>query len=270
MKLTLAVSLILVELGTGVLWLLPLVPMTEVRRSFFVFHSMLAGVCFALATGLHLVVLDSRTTGLGLLAATLLCAVSFGVARLDKLHPARWLHLAAGGVALAFGIVGSLLALAGTMRAAHGADAIPAALVVVWIASAVLGALLLGAAHDAMALGHWYLISRNLSFSYLVRITKALLGIIAARTIFLVVALALFPVVAPSFGESYRFHLFSTNGDLMFFLMRVLWGLLLPALLAVMAWRCAVGKANMAATGLLYLCEFCVLFGELFAAYLLV
>lgn len=269
MKLTLAVSLILVELGTGVLLLLPLVPMTEVRRSFFSFHSMLAGVCFALAAGMHLVELDSRTTGLGLLAATFLCAVNFGVARLDKLHLARWLHLAAGAVALAFGIVGSLLALAGTMRAAHGADAIPAALVGIWIASALLGALLLGAVHDAMALGHWYLISRNLSFSYLIRITKVLLGTIGVRTIFLVVALVVVPLVAPLFGGQYRYHLFSVSGDLMFFLMRVLWGLLLPALLAVMAWRCAVGKANMAATGLLYLCEVSVLFGELFAAYLL-
>jgi hypothetical protein len=73
-------------------------------------------------------------------------------------------------------------------------------------------------------------------------------------------------------AESYEFvsQLFSTNGNLMFFVMRVLWGLVLPFALAFMSWRCAVGKANQAATGLLYLCEVSVLFGELFAAYLMI
>jgi hypothetical protein len=44
----------------------------------------------------------------------------------------------------------------------------------------------------------------------------------------------------------------------------------LPLVLAVMVLRCANDKANQPATGLLYVMEISVLFGELFAAYLLI
>jgi hypothetical protein len=52
--------------------------------------------------------------------------------------------------------------------------------------------------------------------------------------------------------------------------MRVLWGLILPLVLGLLAIGCAQQKANQAATGMLYVTEISVLFGELFAAYLLI
>jgi hypothetical protein len=93
---------------------------------------------------------------------------------------------------------------------------------------------------------------------------------IGIRALLMIVFLVVLPQIAPLCSQQYLPQLWSVNGNLMFFLMRVAWGLVLPLILAFMAWRCAVGKANQAATGLLYLCEVSVLFGELFAAYLMV
>ena len=44
-----------------------------------------------------------------------------------------------------------------------------------------------------------------------------------------------------------------------------LWGLALPLVLGLMVLRCAMEKDSQPATGLLYVMEICVLFGELFS-----
>jgi hypothetical protein len=270
MKLTVAIALNLTELGAGVLLLLPLVPISEVRRSFFTFHSMLAAIAFALAGGLHLVELHSPLIAAGLGAAMLVSVASFGTVVAEKFAVTRLLHLLAALLGIAFGLIGSIYTLASRMGAAQGAGIVTASLIGVWMISALMGAALLGNTHNAMTLGHWYLISRNLSFGYLIRITKVLMAVIGIRALLLIVFLLLLPQIAPLYTQQYLQQLWSANGNLMFFLMRVAWGLVLPLILAFMAWRCAVGKANQAATGLLYLCEVSVLFGELFAAYLMV
>lgn len=270
MKLSLSIALILVELGGGVLLLLPLVPIHDVKKSFFTFNGTLAAVCFAIAAGVYHSVLNSTQAMAGLLAATAICAASFGTAQMEKTSVTRGLHVLGALVAIGFGLVAPICGMANQMRAAQGADVIPTLLVVCWVVSALLGALLLGNVHNAMALGHWYLISRNLSFGYLIRITKVLLAVLSIRTCVLILVLIAMPHIAPLHSQGYMSQLFAVSGDLMFFLMRVMWGLALPVVLAVMSWRCAVGKANQAATGLLYLCEVSVLFGELFAAYLMI
>lgn len=270
MKLTFAIALILAELGVGVLLMLPLIPIGEVRKSFFTFHSMLAAVCFALAAGVNHFELDSMVPALGLSGATVISIASFAGAHMEKAVLTRALHGLAALVGFVFGIVLTVIALGERIDATHGLKVTEAILVVVWTAGALLGAVLLGTTHNAMGLGHWYLISRNLSFAHLIRVSKILLGIIGVRTLLLVAVLLALPHIAPLFSQPYLNRLYSVNGDLMFFLMRILWGLGLPAMLALMSWRCAVGRANQAATGLLYLCEVSVLFGELFAAYLMV
>jgi hypothetical protein len=47
-------------------------------------------------------------------------------------------------------------------------------------------------------------------------------------------------------------------------------GLAVPGVLGVMVLQCVRRQANQAATGLLYIAEVSVIFGELFAAYLLI
>ena len=73
----------------------------------------------------------------------------------------------------------------------------------------------------------------------------------------------------PQLANSFIPGLWATDGNLFFFVMRIVWGLLLPLVLALLVFRCVKAKANQAATGMLYVMEISVLFGELFAAYLM-
>jgi hypothetical protein len=64
--------------------------------------------------------------------------------------------------------------------------------------------------------------------------------------------------------------LFSLERDALFFLFRVLWGILGPLALAYFVWRTAELRSNQAATGLLYVALVFVLIGELLSSYLTV
>lgn len=64
--------------------------------------------------------------------------------------------------------------------------------------------------------------------------------------------------------------MWSIHGNLFFFLMRILWGLGLPMVLGLLVLQCAQQQSNQSATSLLCLMEISVLFGELFAAHLLI
>lgn len=260
MKLTFAIALILGQLGTGVLLWMPLIPIREVRPSFFSFHSVLAGCCFALAAGVHGIELGSPWPAAGLVLAAVLCAAAFGAARMGRATQTRLWQALAAVAGLIFGV---LLPVGASVS---GVESATTGLLWLWLLQALVGTMLLGVAHDAMALGHWYLISRNLSFAHLIRLTRLLLGMLVGRGLLLGVSLWLLPQLAPAYGQLVLPRLMSPHADLLFLLMRCAWGLVLPLVLAGMAWRCAAGRANQAATGLLYLTEFSVLFGELFAA----
>jgi hypothetical protein len=129
---------------------------------------------------------------------------------------------------------------------------------------------LLGATHIGMVLGHWYLLMRRLSFVYLQRFAQLLLGAVALRSLWLIITLGMLDNYDPLLAANFLPALWSPGGHLFFMLMRLLWGIALPLVLAVLVLRCVDSKANQAATGLLYVCEISVLFGELFAAYLLI
>jgi hypothetical protein len=265
MRLSVVAAIILVELGAGVLLLMPLVPIREVRKSYFTFHSVMSATCFAFAAAIQRFALERAGIAVAMLIAAAFCAWGFGASKLERFRDTRIAHVLAAVVAIFFCfhfLIGSGIILPEKGPMAGYAPFFGINL--------LLGTVLLGAAHNAMALGHWYLISRNLSFSYLIRITKVLLLSLGVRGAVLIGTLLAMSRVAPGYSERALGHLLSLNGDLPFFLMRVFWGIALPLVLAFLSLRCAVGKANQAATGLLYLCEMSVLFGELFAAYLMV
>jgi hypothetical protein len=270
MRLGFAVALILTELGAGVLLFLPLVPIAEVRKSYFSFHSMLAAICFALAAVVLRGSLQQPCLDGGLLIATVLCAASFGTARWGKFTLTRVFHNVAVFMVVVFSLYGTVLTMGFKASEAAGSGGFSTTLLLLWLLNALLGAWLLGSAHGAMALGHWYLIMRNLSFEHLIRATKVLMLSLTVRAAFLILCWALISRTEYFYTQSYLRHLFFGGVDFLFFLMRVLWGLLLPFIFAFMAWRCTLSKSNQAATGLLYLCEVSVLFGELFAAYLMI
>jgi len=64
--------------------------------------------------------------------------------------------------------------------------------------------------------------------------------------------------------------LLSLERDALFFLFRVLWGIVGPIALSYFIWKTADMKSNQAATGLLYVALVFVLIGELLSSYLTV
>jgi hypothetical protein len=114
------------------------------------------------------------------------------------------------------------------------------------------GALALGTAVTALSLGHWYLVTPSLSVRPLVQLSLACLAcILAQATLVLVFA----PGAPPA--------LFSTYA--LFFGVRVVFGLLVPALATLMTWRTARIRSLDSATGLLYVTAALVLAGEITA-----
>jgi hypothetical protein len=129
-------------------------------------------------------------------------------------------------------------------------------------------ALLLGWSLMTMLLGHWYLVVPGLRFRHLVIFCQVLLSMVLARI--LTVALSL--VVAASVDPLAEPHplriLIGLSGHGMFFWFRLMWGLAIPLLLAVMSLSCARRRANQSATGILYVLVMGSLIGEITALYL--
>jgi hypothetical protein len=129
-------------------------------------------------------------------------------------------------------------------------------------ATALLGSVML-----TMVFGHWYLVIPGLSIDPLKRLTKVLMGAIGLRILTIVASFAVLhteqsiPLVAV-FQE-----LIVQQG--IFFWPRVLFGIVVPIVLAVMIWSTVQLKHTQAATGLLYLAVVALLFGEFFSKFLL-
>jgi hypothetical protein len=115
-----------------------------------------------------------------------------------------------------------------------------------------------------MNLGHWYLVSRSLPFQLLARGAALFAGLAVLRGALLAAAVAANP--QPQGLEA----LLSLDRDALFFLFRILWGIVGPIALSWFIWRTAEMKSNQAATGLLYVALVFVLIGELLASYLTV
>ncbi|HXI85111.1 MAG TPA: hypothetical protein VNL17_13580 [Verrucomicrobiae bacterium] len=264
MKLIQVLCMVLTELSIGSLLLLCLLPPREIRTSFFTFNSLLCALTAAIAVVLSKAVLQSAWTDVRFLGLTVIGATAaYGAFRLEKPNLGRLLLLASGLAGSAFG----LMPLAQHALAIRGLETTAP-----WFFDAgVLSAtLLLGATTVGMILGHWYLLMRRLSFEHLLRFAQIVLGAVVLRAVIVIATVSSLERFDPNLGGILIPSLWSLHGNLFFFLMRLLWGLALPLALAIMVLRCAQEKANQAATGMLYVMEVSVLFGELFAAYLLI
>jgi protein NrfD len=132
------------------------------------------------------------------------------------------------------------------------------------VVGAFAGGLFFGSVLIVMNLGHWYLVSRSLPFQLLARGAALFAGLAIFRTAFLGLSLAV-----QSHSEAVQ-TLLSVERDALFFLFRVLWGIVGPLALSYFIWRTAEMKSNQAATGLLYVALVFVLIGELLSSYLTV
>jgi hypothetical protein len=264
MKLIQMLCVVLTELSVGSLLMTCLLPPREIRLSFFTFNSLLGALTAAVALALMGTVLrvgweDVRFLGFTVIGAT----TAYGAFRLDKPDLGRVLLFISGFVGLIFG----LLPLGAQALAIRGITT-PAS----WIfdASLLTGTLLLGAVNVGMILGHWYLLMRRLSFEHLLRFAQIVLGAVGLRIVVMFMTILFLGQYDAELAGTFIPSLWSVHGNLFFFLMRMLWGLALPLVLGLMVLRCVQAKANQAATGMLYVVEVSVLFGEFFAAYLLI
>ena len=131
----------------------------------------------------------------------------------------------------------------------------------------ITSALLLGFALVSMILGHWYLVSRKLSFTPL----KVLTALLCFAVLLRGASIALSVVDQGEYwGNAFSggwTHYLLTGG--LFTGCRLVLGIILPAILAILSWRCAKIESNQSATGILYVLVAFVFFGEIVSKHLL-
>ena len=264
MKLIQVLCIVLTEFSVGSLLMSSLLPPREIRASFFTFISLLCALAAALALVLSKAFLQAGWADVRFLSFTVIGATAaYGAFRLEKPDLGRLLLIASGLLGFLFG----LMPLAGHILAERHMETTAPGF---FDAGVVSGTLLLGATNVAMILGHWYLLMRRLSFEHLMRFAQIVLGAVGLRILVVFATVTSLGNYDPDLARVFLPLLWSPHGNLFFFLMRILWGLALPLTLAILVFRCVQQKASQAATGMLYVMEVSVLFGELFAAYLFV
>jgi hypothetical protein len=264
MKLIQVLCVVLTELSVGSLLMACLLPPREIRASFFTFISLLCALSAAVALALSKWILLAAWMDVCYLGLTVVGATAaFGAFRLEKPNLGRLLLLVSG----LLGFVPGLLPLAQHNLTSSGVVTTAPGL---FDAGVISGTLLLGATNVAMILGHWYLLMRRLSFVYLLRFSQIVLVALGLRIVVVFGTLLMLGNFDADLARTFIPSLWSIHGNLFFFLMRLLWGLALPMVLGLLVLQCARQKSNQSATGMLYLMEVSVLFGEMFAAYLLI
>jgi len=240
-------GLFFLEAGAGTALLLLFFPQRTLGKGFFSLHGALAFLFVLLAALVHPVGLPTIATGIA--AALLLLYTAAAQAGKALASPPL---LAAGALCAA----GSLWRVALHAPRPSG-DA--------WTAAgALLGGLLFGAVLLTMNLGHWYLISRSLPFRLLARGAALFAALAVGRAALLAIAVAIAP------RREALASLLSLERDALFFLFRILWGIVGPLALSYFIWKTAGMRSNQAATGLLYVALVFVLIGELLSSYLTV
>ncbi|HVR75144.1 MAG TPA: hypothetical protein VMT52_12460 [Planctomycetota bacterium] len=259
-------------LSSGIAVSLPLIPAAGIGRRFFVLLSFISIVFLSLAlaaSGLAMSYFHLAAGGL-LIAYNVLLPRERGVdvsARREALQGgggafSRAAVSAVLGLAIACGLAGIVTDSLDGSRAAPGERP--------WLCAASLASTcLLGAATTAMVLGHWYLVSRKLSFTPLARLTLFLGSALLARA-----------VVAggAAWAQAERWDgLISRSGMTgflagsgLFVLVRALFGFVAPAAFVALTWRCIAIRSNQSATGILYVTLAFVLIGEIIAWHFLV
>ena len=235
----------------------------SIGNSFFKFASLTAAILLGVILGFNFLFPSPvRTNQLAVifLAASALLTVAYNrVVDVDKFTAASWLLIGATATglvsvatdSLAFS---SLIALGGWEN---------------WVllfnhlaATALLGSVML-----TMVFGHWYLVIPRLSIDPLKRLTKVLMGAIGIRIVTILASLAILQVERSIPFAAVLRELAIQQG--IFFWPRVIFGVVVPIVLALMIWSTVKIRHTQAATGLLYLAVVALLFGEFFSKFLL-
>jgi len=242
----------LFALGTGAALLA--VPFRQIGKYYFNFHTTILLVLVAIAVlvgkpwqGLAQGTAYMRVVaGLSLLFAILVLAQNVVVRAAEKelRIEALILPVSAGAVYV--------------IMAAFGWTAYGTGTAVLLTAHLLSSAMVLGSSLIAMSTGHWYLANAQLSFDILIRLCRIFVASIGVKS----VIVAIYAVT--------RFEDYARLEDFYKIVMatRVLAGIVLAVVLALMSLSCAKRHANQSATGILYVAVVFVLIGETISLYL--
>lgn len=261
--------------AVGIPILLPLVPLAQIGRRFFILMSFVALVFVALAVGAH--GLDLHP--LYLVFAALLIAYNVLLPRQSGVDWSERREAQEGGPQTTTTWISQTLLYAavavGLVVLVIDAVDYPVALPMRFAAQPLLAlsflsaAFVVGGALTAMVLGHWYLVARKLSFGPLARVTLALIVLLAIR-----IAVVVAGVVSQAEFWQESIERVGLLGFLVqpgtFLLARTLFGLIAPVVMMWMVWRCVQVRSNQSATGILYVVVVFVFIGEIIAKYILV
>jgi hypothetical protein len=251
------------QLGVGMMLTLLFISPRSIGNSFFKFASLTAAILLGITLGFEFLfpatARSSQWPVIFLAVSALLTAIYNRVVDVDKFAAAFALLVAATAAGLVSVATDSLafnrlLTLGGWEN---------------WIlllnhiaATALLGSVML-----TMVFGHWYLVVPGLSIDPLKRLTKVLIGAIGIRTLAMVTSLAVLQVEQRVSVMALFRELAIQQG--IFFWPRLIFGVVVPIVLAVMIWSTVKIRHTQAATGLLYLAVVALLFGEFFSKVLL-
>lgn len=251
------------QLGVGMMLTLLFISPRSIGNSFFKFASLTAAILLGVALGFNILFPSHYRTNqwpmILLAISALLTAVYNRVVDADKFTAAFYLLVGAAAAGLA-SVATDCLAFTGLMTIGGWEN---------WLlllnhiaATALLGSVML-----TMVFGHWYLVIPGLSIDPLKRLTKVLMGAIAIRIITILASLA-FLQVEQSIPLAAVFRELAIQQGI-FFWPRMIFGVLVPIVLALMIWSTVKIRHTQAATGLLYLAVVALLFGEFFSKFLL-
>jgi hypothetical protein len=247
--------LVFSQLTVGGLALMRLVPAVEIGKGFF-------RTCAAIYLLIWILVVAGLEWArpwelLGFALFTLLFLVYYASLWLEKLpNSSRLLEITSS--------VGFCAIIASALSYSTGGSSIDEAILLA--PNFLLGALSLGAAMSGMLLGHWYLVTPELSLVPIKRLTGTLLGTLVAQGMLLVLT------VSPELGAVPNALLPRVQHLLMvypyFLLGRALVGLVGTFGLAVLTMWLLREGSTQAATGFLYTAVLSITVGELIARFL--
>lgn len=153
-----------------------------------------------------------------------------------------------------------------------GADIGPTVTQLMWTLNTGIfaSAFLLGTVTMAMMIGHWYLVIPGLAIKWLKGACLAYGGAVVLKALAVTLSLII-GVLSNPFGMQGFLDLFRTDMlTLLFFAVRVVVGLVIPAAFCVMAYRAAAIRSTQSSTGILFPAMIVVFLGEMIGTYLII
>jgi len=251
------------QLAVGMMLTLLFISPRSIGNSFFKFASLTAAILLGVTLGFNFIfpspVRTSQVPVIFLLISALLTAIYNRVVDVDKFTAALWLLIGATATGL---ISIATDSFAFTRLMTLGGWEYWVLLFNHMAATGLLGSVML-----TMVFGHWYLVIPGLSIDPLKRLTKVLMAAIGFRIVTIVASLAVLQLKQNIPLAAVLRELTIQQG--IFFWPRVIFGVIVPIVLAVMIWSTVKIRHTQAATGLLYLAVVALLFGEFFSKFLL-